>query len=290
MKHFWNCKDWQAAIVLIGAAIITSVPGTVCCETWHVRIDGLGDAPTIAAAIDSSVSGDVVLVGPGTYEIDTPMVIKDGIVVTSEEGPFKTKLVPAQGQQPAHVFVCMGITMYTEISGFWIEGFVWGFSDQGAILVSEVENLYIRNNVLNRNGPSAIVIDTTFLSVVYIEYNTILNSTIYGLFGGGAIGIVNNNIIWDRAEGISRFNSLHCNCFMDIADAGQRDFENFQEFPQFCGTADNGNLLLQSDSPCAPGNTPIPIPDCGLVGALPVGCATTPARNATWGGIKALYR
>jgi hypothetical protein len=58
---------------------------------------------------------------------------------------------------------------------------------------------------------------------------------------------------------------------------------NISEDPLFC---DPGSLDLRihSDSPCAPGG------DCGLIGALPVGCGPTPASETTWGAIKALYR
>ena len=40
---------------------------TASAETWHVTIDGLGDVPTIQAAIDSAAADDTVLVGPGHY-------------------------------------------------------------------------------------------------------------------------------------------------------------------------------------------------------------------------------
>ncbi len=41
---------------------------------------------------------------------------------------------------------------------------------------------------------------------------------------------------------------------------------NFSDSPDFCD-ASAGDYTLDSDSPCAPGNS-----ECGLVGALPVGC------------------
>ena len=42
-------------------------PSLLGARTWRVEVDGSGDAPTIQAAIDSSASGDLVLVGPGRY-------------------------------------------------------------------------------------------------------------------------------------------------------------------------------------------------------------------------------
>jgi hypothetical protein len=266
------------------------VPVTVDARTWYVKQDGTGDAPTIYAAVDSSVTGDTVLVGPGEYEIWTAIWMKNGIVVTSEQGPHKTRLIPGPDNTPAYAFVCQNIWIHTEISGFWIEGFRWSPSDQGAISIVNASDLYIKNNVLLSNGAAAIAIDVTFDSLVHIVNNTIVNSTTYGLVGGGSYGNVRNNIIRGRMIQMARFPLIHCNCLLDVTDAGLQESINFQDDPQFCGSLDSGNVYLQSDSPCAPGNTPIPIPDCGLVGALPVGCGETPVRSATWGELKRLYR
>jgi hypothetical protein len=65
---------------------------------------------------------------------------------------------------------------------------------------------------------------------------------------------------------------------------------NFSACPSFCG-ADLGDLHLCDGSPCAPGNHPYGY-DCGLVGALGVGCACGPSRvePTTWGSIKSIYR
>jgi len=55
--------------------------------------------------------------------------------------------------------------------------------------------------------------------------------------------------------------------------------------PFFCDPA-AGDWQLCAESPCAPGAG-----DCGLIGALPVGCTcSTAAEPATWGRIKALGR
>lgn len=54
---------------VLAAAILGLVllPANATARTWRVEVDGSGDAPTIRAALDSAVSGDVVDVGPGTY-------------------------------------------------------------------------------------------------------------------------------------------------------------------------------------------------------------------------------
>ncbi len=60
---------------------------------------------------------------------------------------------------------------------------------------------------------------------------------------------------------------------------------NICEDPLFCGPGSE-DFTLHADSPCAPEHNP----DCGLIGAWPVGCEETPVERTTWGGIKALFR
>jgi hypothetical protein len=60
---------------------------------------------------------------------------------------------------------------------------------------------------------------------------------------------------------------------------------NISADPLFCDP-ENGDLRLDRSSPCAPDQNP----DCGLIGAWPVGCGATPAEATTWGALKALFR
>ncbi len=60
---------------------------------------------------------------------------------------------------------------------------------------------------------------------------------------------------------------------------------NICEDPLFCGPGSE-DFTLHADSPCAPEHNP----ECGLIGAWPVGCEETPVERTTWGGIKALFR
>lgn len=70
---------------------------------------------------------------------------------------------------------------------------------------------------------------------------------------------------------------------------------NFSEDPRFCGGQNPEEpYTLREDSPCAPDNNP----DCGLIGAWPVGCGPTSSVpdnepqiiSTTWGSIKARTR
>ena len=64
---------WEGALrlhvttSLVCAALIVLAAGAGSARTWHVRPDRTGDVPTIQAAVDSAVAGDLILLAPGTY-------------------------------------------------------------------------------------------------------------------------------------------------------------------------------------------------------------------------------
>lgn len=63
---------------------------------------------------------------------------------------------------------------------------------------------------------------------------------------------------------------------------------NFSADPLFCDP-ENGDFTLDCDSPCLPGNHPDGA-DCGLIGALDMGCGATPILESTWGRIKSSFQ
>jgi hypothetical protein len=86
------------------ATLVLAVAVPAAARTWHVHPDGSGDAPTIRAAMDSAVSGDDVLLAPGTYTWasehppSTSMVdLKAGVYLHSESGAEATHLDAAFG-------------------------------------------------------------------------------------------------------------------------------------------------------------------------------------------------
>ena len=70
---------------------------------------------------------------------------------------------------------------------------------------------------------------------------------------------------------------------------GQADVSgNFSLDPRFCAE-ESDNLALMQCSPCAPGNHPNGW-NCGLIGALSVGCPGTAGEETTWSRIKTMFR
>ncbi len=252
-------------------------------RTWYIVPDGTGDAPTIQAGVDSAVAGDVVLVAAGTYQIVSMIAMKGGITVTSESGPMQTKVVPDPSTNPMTSFYFNGITVPTEVSGFWIEGFVEtadGWYELGnGMMIFGCTGLTVTHNVITGN---AIGIQEDWNSGSSFNNNTVI--------GNGRVLMRGSldcrfNIIWDRVSEGGCVGGFFNNV-LDLSDACN-PYASLSADPQFCGPS-AGNYYLQSDSPCAPGNSPVS--ENGLIGALPVGCATVKAETKTWGAIKDLYR
>ncbi len=253
-------------------------------KIWYIKVDGTGDAPTIQAGVDSAAAGDTVLVGPGVFELDRHIIMKDGIVLTSESGAANTTIKRGMFHLSTGIRCTLLVSSGTEISGFWIEGFneVQGISS--GIYVANCENVIIKNNIITKN---CIGIGLDGYNYVSLQNNTLNANDDYDLYRGGGAAI--NNIFWGDVFGFDNFSGLSsCNDFKNISHAGIWITFNFSQDPEFCGIDGSDNYYLQSDSPCAPGNPPMS--ECGLIGALPVGCGTTPVEHKTWGAVKAIYK
>lgn len=273
--------------LLLAAFGVLVFVSTASARTWYVAADGSGDAPTIAAAVDSTVSGDVILVGPGTHFVSDGagggVLLKANTGLTSETGPAATFLKP--GNPPAQPGL-ISARDNCRVSGFTVLGFgVVGATAPVNIAGDHVE---ICDNIIDgATGFSAIVAGGLFSS---IHNNVCFGGVGYGaieLLGSEGSEIFNNIILGDiHADICNGFVSIHCNLISGSAGICQYQYDNFSADPMFCG---EGNYYLQSDSPCALGNQPDGI-DCGLIGPLPVGCGPVSVETKTWGGVKAIYR
>ena len=167
-----------------------------------------------------------------------------------------------------------------------------------------LENCVIVNNV-SSNYPGGGIFCGWYVHTT-ITGCTIANNAVWNDREGGGIAVwdystltIRNSIIAGQWMG----EGLYCNetasatlsCTNVFGNAGgdwvgciadQLEMNgNFSLDPLFCGP-EKGNFLLREDSPCAPPG----ITDCGLLGALPVGCDTVSISPRSWGKIKSAYR
>jgi predicted outer membrane repeat protein len=96
-------------------------------DVWHVLPDGSGDAPTIQAAMDSTLPCDTVLVAPGTYV--ESVAVKSERILMSESGSDATT-IESPGAVP-WVVGFDGQDTISTIRGFTIEGGFTGHEKEG---------------------------------------------------------------------------------------------------------------------------------------------------------------
>lgn len=102
----------------VGAACLLAPP--VAARTWYISVNLSGDAATIQAGVDSSATGDTVLVGPGRYFEDIDFLGK-GIVLKSEMGAEATILDGSQ-EDSSIVMFHTGEPQGTVLEGFTLTG------------------------------------------------------------------------------------------------------------------------------------------------------------------------
>ena len=288
------------------ALCLFALPITSDCRTWRVNVNGTGDAPTIQAAVDSSASGDTILVAPGVYVQGTVMIIgKDTLMVMSEQGPAET-------------FIESRLVIYSS-SYITIEGFTFENSSWSGIYAYLSEHLVLRGNVVRKAVESAVALERStdvtisgnaiysngggihcmdLTSSVNVHGNTIAHNTSSGFSADDINYSISNNIIVYNKIGVSlTAGTFNCNdvygndinyALLFVPDPTGSN-GNISMAPLFCGVdpASSGNYYLQRASPCAPGNNPED-PSCGLIGIYDVGCGDTSAKKTTWGEIKAI--
>jgi hypothetical protein len=120
---------------LCSLLITIALPEALHARTWIVREDGSGDMPTIQGGIVRAVTGDTVLVMPGTYHEDIDFLGK-GVLLKSDSGPEVTILNGANEDSSIVIFK-RGETSQAVLDGFTLTGGVGtpvgGGRDGGAV-------------------------------------------------------------------------------------------------------------------------------------------------------------
>lgn len=151
-----HAYDEAGSISQISNILITKTGPRTRLKTWRVAQDGSGDATSIQAAIDSTVSGDSVLVFPGTYFENILFRDRD-IVLRSQSGPDVT-IIDGSHEAKSTLAIRGGVTRATVIEGFTITHGVGSELDDGGtghvgggILILH-SSPTIRSNVIRANG------------------------------------------------------------------------------------------------------------------------------------------
>ena len=197
-----------------------------------------------------------------------------------------------------------GNTCEIEVRRCWFEGNSTGGSS-GALFARAVASLLVEDSVFigNQATYSASAIDLYNPAPYYLTGCTIVGNTgspsTEALRAYEASAHVENTIIAFNGPGPSVDCEYGGSVLLSCSDvygnsggdwigciAAQAGTDgNFSADPLFCDMA-NGDLSVDGTSLCAPANSP-----CGeLVGALGVGCSSSPVSQTTWGRLKALYR
>jgi hypothetical protein len=169
--------------------------------TWMIRVDGTGDAPTVQAGIDSSVSGDTVLVMPGRYYENLNYNGKE-IVLRSAEGP-ETTILDGSHKRESVVIIRSGEGHGTVLEGFTITGGVGNLPEgassdlyrQGGGVLAVFCQPTIRGNIIagNSAGYGGGILTAGSLWSPRIEGNTIRNNR--AATNGGGIGVESSGVI-----------------------------------------------------------------------------------------------
>lgn len=132
-------------------------------KTWRIRVDGSGDAPTIAAAVAASSDGDSILVGPGTYTWTNQNTVpgdwyamlqlepgQENLTIIGEAGPHATIL---DAQYQGRVLVTKGLNHLT-MEGFTLRGgSAPALSDAlGGCIVLHISHDVFRNCIFRDNS------------------------------------------------------------------------------------------------------------------------------------------
>jgi hypothetical protein len=161
-------------------------------------------------------------------------------------------------------------------------------------------NVFLGNRATNPTGSGAAA--ELYGTRLTIRNNTFYRSTALSNFGGTALLFesalpftMENNVFAETVGGPAVYSfgaqpqSLGCNVYWNNPDGNVIGFamdETDREVdPLFCD-ADNGDLTLESLSPCLPPNSL----GCDLIGALGQGCGTVSVEPMSWGQIKGAYR
>lgn len=292
-------------------------PGVTNATTYFVDPYGNGDFTRIQPAINATVSGDIIELADARYTGDGNRDLDFGgreITLRSRNGDPQACIIDCQGSwhEPRRAFY---FHSWEGPDNTFIEGIRivngdrwnyqgWPYQHGGAVLCYRASPTFIRC-IFDRNQAafgghvychtaSPKFVDCTFYRGWADQAGTAVNS-----HENSHVTLTNCIVAWgdgeDGAIACSYGGTVTLTCCDLYGNVGgdwagciadQYGINgNIALDPQLCDP-ENAIFELQATSPCAEGNNP----ECGQIGAEPVGCWPTPVRCVTWGGMRALFR
>jgi hypothetical protein len=197
-------------LLLIG--LLMFIPQLTTARTWYITPDGLGDAPTIRAGIDSAVAGDTVLVACGTY-YERNIIMKSGVALVSESG--EADCVTIDAEYLNRVFTCGDCDLPTLIKGFTITRgmpYLGNPGLAGGMLVGRgldlvIENCEFLNNWTHHGaGVYCVMASPTFVNCIFRDNYGVTEGG--GLFCDDASPQLENCVFLDNRAG--RGGGMYC--------------------------------------------------------------------------------
>lgn len=152
-----NLRSHFLCVPILAALLATSTGAHA--RTWHVTVNGTGDAPTIQAAVDSAADGDIVLVAAGNYNWGNQGGTIAGMIFIPETGPNLTiisesgpEVTILDAQLQGRVLAHQGETSLT-LEGFTITRGIstsWGEDFGGGVLTHKASTI-VRNCIFTYN-------------------------------------------------------------------------------------------------------------------------------------------
>jgi len=304
----------RSVFVLLSFVLVLSACADIAsAETYTVSPDGLGDFPTIQAAVDAAGFTDGIFLTDGTFTGDG----NRDIVVPSETIYIQSE----SGNPTACIFDCEG-SARDEHRGFHFTSVGEGFATLGGI---GIVNVYVSGHGggIWAEGASPSITRCTIAMCtagttnrgggLYVSdggkpsiFMTTFASNEAGYGGGIAVcqstfvcqqSVINDNetfsedgagiAVDEGDEPLVTCCDVHGNADGNydatIGDLTGVD-ENFSENPLFCGLMTE-NYWLDAASPCLPGGN-----GCGFtIGVLGQGCDSL-VEATSWERIKAIWR
>lgn len=268
MEH--KTKAW---VVLTVATSILLGTSPSYSATWTVPTV---ECPTFVAALDSARGGDIIELECGVYDFCGAIITEQydlypGITIRSVTGD--PECVEMRSTQPcAYTFYFIGNqTAHHTIQGITFTGdgdSQDGVKAGGQYITVDIENCTFKDC---RYG-------ATLTYGGSVHGSTFVNNR--GSIGGSWPIEISNCLIANNLYGPNWSHDFTVEC-TNIFGNFYSNWENvgcsqpgldgnISEDPEFCDY-DNQDFSLTDESPCAPANS-----GCGLIGSLPVGCASPP--------------